>query len=406
MDVDDRWHKVIKDPVTGERRKVRTARYGTGKRWMARWRDAAGRQRGKSYDRKSDAEALLAKLASEAARGVDIDPHAGKVRLRDYAAGWLAGQTGEQTTRESTQMRVRLHILSALGDHEIRSLRPSTIQRWLAGLSAELAPNSVRVIYTNLNSILGAAVDDGVIGVNPCRASSVRPPAPDRRRIVPWTVERVAAVREQMPPRWTQMVTVGAGLGLRQGEILGLSPEDVDWLRAVVHIRRQVRLVGTRLVFAPPKGGKERDVPLSESVTFGLSSHLQAWPARSVTLPWKIQTGRLVTVPLFFTTRQTTAVGRNYLNARVWKVALAAAGVPGSRENGMHALRHFFASVALDGGASIKEVAEWLGHHDPGFTLRTYTHLMPRGAERLRSAIDAALSGESESEPDVEHGQR
>lgn len=58
----------------------------------------------------------------------------------------------------------------------------------------------------------------------------------------------------------------------------------------------------------------------------------------------------------------------------------------------MHALRHFFASVLLDGGESIKAVSEYLGHADPGFTLRTYTHLMPSSDERTRSLVDAAMT--------------
>ncbi|GGS54496.1 hypothetical protein GCM10010238_49870 [Streptomyces griseoviridis] len=43
----------------------------------------------------------------------------------------------------------------------------------------------------------------------------------------------------------------------------------------------------------------------------------------------------------------------------------------------MHALRHAYASVPLDAGESIKALSEYLGHSDPGFTLRTYTHLLP-----------------------------
>jgi integrase len=39
----------------------------------------------------------------------------------------------------------------------------------------------------------------------------------------------------------------------------------------------------------------------------------------------------------------------------------------------MHALRHFYASVLLDAGESIKALSEYLGHHDPSFTLRTYS---------------------------------
>jgi hypothetical protein len=58
------------------------------------------------------------------------------------------------------------------------------------------------------------------------------------------------------------------------------------------------------------------------------------------------------------------------------------AGVEPTRENGMHALRHFNASVLLDAGESIRALAEYLGHADPGFTLRVYTHLMPSSEDR------------------------
>src|SRR5262249_7746368 len=84
-------------------------------------------------------------------------------------------------------------------------------------------------------------------------------------------------------------------------------------------------------------------------------------------------------------------VSRTYYNRFVWKPALKAAGVAAGRDNGMHALRHYYASVQLEAGTSIRAVAEYLGHHDPGFTLRTYTHLMPTSAERAREAVDAAL---------------
>ncbi|GII53164.1 hypothetical protein Pth03_15530 [Planotetraspora thailandica] len=57
----------------------------------------------------------------------------------------------------------------------------------------------------------------------------------------------------------------------------------------------------------------------------------------------------------------------------------------------MHALRHFYASVLLDAAENIKALSEYLGHHDPGFTLRTYTHLMPSSQERTRKAIAAVF---------------
>jgi integrase len=75
------------------------------------------------------------------------------------------------------------------------------------------------------------------------------------------------------------------------------------------------------------------------------------------------------------------------------EAALVAAGLEPSRENGMHALRHFYASVLLDAGESVRALAEYLGHADPGFTLRVYTHLMPASEERTRRAVDQALRG-------------
>ena len=57
----------------------------------------------------------------------------------------------------------------------------------------------------------------------------------------------------------------------------------------------------------------------------------------------------------------------------------------------MHALRHFYASVLIDAGESVRAVAEYLGHSDPGFTLRVYTHLFPSSEDRARKAIDARL---------------
>ena len=115
-----------------------------------------------------------------------------------------------------------------------------------------------------------------------------------------------------------------------------------------------------------------------------------------MTLPWQPD-GKPATVRLVLTTRESAAANRNYVNAFVWKPALTAAGVPTTRENGMHALRHHFASVLLEDGVSIKAVSEYLGHADPGFTLRTYTHMMPASEDRMRKAVDRAFATTADS---------
>ena len=102
-------------------------------------------------------------------------------------------------------------------------------------------------------------------------------------------------------------------------------------------------------------------------------------------------------VELMFTNRDRGPLTRAYFTHNAWKPALQGAGLERNRENGMHALRHHYASVLLENGVSIRAVSEYLGHHDPGFTLRTYAHLMPESEDRARAAIDASLGAPAES---------
>jgi integrase len=119
-----------------------------------------------------------------------------------------------------------------------------------------------------------------------------------------------------------------------------------------------------------------------------------------VALPWEDpESDKLVSVRLIFTSERRNAIVRGTFNQRHWSRALERAGIAPARENGMHALRHFYASALLDAGESIKVVSEYLGHANPAFTLRVYTHLMPGSEGRARRAIDGLLRGEDGGQP-------
>ncbi|MGJ5833500.1 tyrosine-type recombinase/integrase [Streptomyces ossamyceticus] len=399
--IQDRWYKTEPGP-NGKPVKVKTDRYGVGLRYRARYIGPDGSEKSKSFpDRKKrEAERWLANIEADMSRGHYIDPAAGKITFRKYAEDWLASQTTDPATRVAVESRLRLHAFPHLGTRPLASFQPSHIRSWARLLEDTGAASSYRrVIFGNVSAVLSAAVDDGYLARNPCRAGSVRPPKPSPGRVTPWSPDRVFAVRDGMPDRLGAMVDVGAGCGLRQGEIFGLAVDDVDPLAGVLHVTQQVKLVNGHLIFAPPKNNKLRDVPLPDSVAAVLATHMTAFPPVEVTLPWMRSDGPPVTKLLYFSTQDGGALRRNDFNAHVWKPALASAGVipvPGvgerykeSREDGMHALRHFYASVLLDSGESVKAVSTYLGHGDPGFTLRTYTHLMPTSETRTRKAVDA-----------------
>jgi integrase len=402
--IQDRWLKTTLDPQ-GKKITVRTTRYGAGLRYRARYVLPDGRERSQSFpDRKKRlAEEWLARISADLSRGQYLDPTAGKVTFKQFSTDWLGSLTTNASSMESVELRVRLHAWPHLGHRPMSSFQPVHIRQWVRTLQdAGLAGSYQRVIFANVSSIFSAAVDDGLIAKNPCRASSVRVPKADPRKVRPWTVDRVLAVRDGLPLECRIAVDLAAGCGLRQGETFGMALDEIDFVAGVVHVVRQVKLVDHRLVFAPPKGDKLREVPLPDSVSFALAEHVTRRPPVPVTLPWKVPDGPAVTVELLLHSRERKAMNRNYFNTFLWKPALVSAGIiearaagaryEPSRDHGMHALRHFYASVLLDAGESVKALAEYLGHADPGFTLRTYTHLMPSSPARTRGAVDRAFA--------------
>ena len=333
------------------------------------------------------------------------DPRSGRVPLIDFAERWLTSQTFDAATREAMESRIRTHISPTIGRVELRNLRPSTVQAWVRDRQTVAAPSYVRLLLTNLSTILAAAVEDGLIAQNPCQSPAVKPPRVDRGRVVPWTVETVEKVIDGHPEQFRAMPILGAGCGLRQGEIFGLTIGNIDFLRRVVHVRHQLRRVGKLTVVAPPKGGREREVPLPDVVSVAVAEHVRRFGTIEVPLPWREPGGETRNVELLFTNRDHGPLTRAYFAHNGWLPALKAAGVERSRENGMHALRHHYASVLLDNGVSIRAVSEYLGHHDPGFTLRTYAHLMPESEDRARAAIDAVLGAPVEPSLNADRGE-
>jgi len=153
-------------------------------RWAARYIDADGRERLKSFRRKTDAQDFLKTVEVDVLRGVYVDPQAGRITLAAYVEDWLTRQTSDPSTRVATELRFRVHILPGLGRQPLAAIKPSMVQAWIGGLERQqVAPTYIRVLLANLSSVLTAAVDDERILRNPCAASSVRAPKLETRKV-------------------------------------------------------------------------------------------------------------------------------------------------------------------------------------------------------------------------------
>lgn len=386
----DRWHVVKR----GSRTRERSARYGSGKRWQVRYRDPAGESRNRSFERKTDAERFLTEVSNQLLRGAYVDARDGRTPFGEYASLWLERQAYSTPSHVAVEVRLRVHISAEWGTTALADIRSSAIQSWIGRLQTRLAPSYVRLIVTNFSSVLGAAVEDGFIIQNPCKSRAVRLPKVQPKRLRPWTADQVLDVIDAHPRKLRALATVAAGCGLRQGEAFGVRVQDIDFDRNELHVRQQIRLEAGIPKPALPKYGRTRTVPLPEWVAGVLSAHMKDWrpfPGEALAAP--------SAAGLLFVSREKKPLNKNYFNPSVWRPAIVAAGIPRERENGMHALRHACASMWLEHGVSIKAVSEYLGHADPGFTLRVYTHVMPSSGEKARRAMDAAFGvGRSPSE--------
>lgn len=368
--VEDLWTKTIR-VENGNTQSVPSARHGKGKRWRARYVDDRGCEHAQSFARKADAQQWLDEVTAAVVTGQYVHPRAGQVTFRDYAERWRKMQVQRPSSRAHVETMLRRHAYPTLGDRCLSSIMPSDLQAWVKGL--ELAPATVGVIHGIVSTVMKAAIRDRRIASNPCDGTKL--PKVHRKQIVPLTTEQVAAVRDALPPQLQALVTLAAGTGMRQGECLGLTVNRVRFLERMVTVDRQlVTVQGQAPSLAPPKTrASNRTIPMPQVVVDALAAHLAEFPAGCDGLVFTLS-GKPITRSVF---------------GHKWRAAVETAGL--SAGTGFHALRHYYASLLIRHGESVKTVQARLGHASAVETLDTYSHLWPDSDDRTRDAIDSVL---------------
>lgn len=367
--VEDRWRKTDGTP---------SARDGVGMRWRARYVDEDGREHARSFGRKVDAQKWLDDFTAAVVTGQYVDPKAGQITFRDYAERWREMQVQRPSSRAHVETMLRRHAYPALGERRLAAILPSDVQVWVKGL--ELAPATVAVVHGIVSTVMKSAIRDRRIVANPCNGSKL--PKVQRKQVVPLTTEQVAAVRDALPSQLQALVTLAAGTGMRQGECFGLTVDRVRFLERMVTVDRQlVTVQGQKPELAPPKTqASNRTIPLPQVVVDALAAHLAALPAVADGLVFTLS-GKPITRSVF---------------GHKWRKAVETAELPAG--TGFHALRHYYASLLIRHGESVKTVQSRLGHASAVETLDTYSHLWPDSDDRTRDAIDSVL-GQPAADP-------
>jgi integrase len=344
-------------------------------RWRARYRDEAGQERARHFDRKVDAQRWLDEVTTSVFTGNYVDPQHGRISFADFYAEWSTRQVWAEGTRTAADAAA---ATVPFGSTPLASLRRSHVEQWIKTMSARLAPTTVRTRYNYVALCLRGAVSDRIITHSP--ADGVRLPKV-RRAAVAMTIpspQEVGTAIAVAPAPFRAYLAVCAFAGLRQGEANALQLRDVDFLRRTLAVSRQIQgnTRGSTRV-ALPKAGSERVVYVPEDLTSLLGEHVATHGTQGAD-GWLFGDA-------------DTRLNRNS-SGHMWRGVRAACGMEAFT---LHDLRHFYASGLIASGCDVVTVQRSLGHSSPSITLDTYAHLWPTAEDRTRKAaaglMDAAL---------------
>lgn len=361
--------------------------------WQCTWdlgRDPVTGKRRRRYEEvegtKDQVAAYWLKVRQEIRQGTAA------VRNGWTVAAWMArwmevrGPALRPRTARRYQQHITHQINPVLGALPLDRLSPEAIQRaiqqWTTsradGKPGALAPRTVAHAWQVLHAALDLAVQWQLIPRNP--ADLVTLPRLARPQVRWWSpVETRQFLQATEGTRWHLAWRLVLETGLRQGEVLGLRWEDVDWDRGWLLIRREIDPQGR---VADLKTDHSRRVL---ALAAGLLDALRE-AAATASGDWIIGT------------RTNTPVRPRNL-ARAFMAAQRAAGVPMIR---FHDLRHTNASLLLEAGTDPKIVSDRLGHSSVAFTMDTYVHAR---ADLQRPAA-AALARLLESQDAVKKGRQ
>ena len=312
----------------------------------------------------------LTQVTAEIDEGTYIEPNS--IKLSEWLKTWLRDYIGnvKPATVKSYTDHVNLNIIPYLGKTQLSKLSPAMIQSMYNTLQREkgLSAKTIKNVHGVLHRALTQAQKMGYIRLNPLEAVTL--PRIEKKQIKPMEDEDLIRFLKEIKGNPYELVFfVTVFTGLRQGEILGLTWDCVNFEQNTLYINKQHGKVkgGQEYVFGSLKNDKPRLIVAADGVMDALREQ-KARQRRWAELAGKAWNNA---DNLVF----TTELGRYLSNQTVYlafKKVVRALGMENIR---FHDLRHTFAVNSLKAGDDIKTVQENLGHHTAAFTLDVYAHV-------------------------------
>ncbi len=355
-----------RDPATGKRRQL--------------WRSVKGT--------KQDAERERTRLLRERDTGIDIDP--ARLTVADYLQRWLrdyAARKVAPSTLTRYREMVTHHLTPRLGSLRLTDLRPAHIQAAYAKFTGRegqpLSPRTVGHVHALLRESLRWAVHWQLIARNP--SDAVAPPRPQRQEMRVLDQEDAQGLLDAArdTPHYT-LLYLALATGARLGELLALRWQDVDLDAGMMQIVRTQRFFSRQgIVSGQPKTPRSRrPIALSAETVRILAEHRRRQLEQRLTVgPAYQNEGRVF----------ADATGGALYDSTVRRAFYGIVERAGLAHLRLHDLRHTAATLMLRSGVNAKVVSERLGHAKVGFTLDTYSHVLPDMQREAAAVMDRVL---------------
>jgi integrase len=357
--------------------------HNKSKSWCAQI-SLEGKRISKYFKIKTEARAWIKETLDQIDNGLTFK--GANSTVKQFLSEWIIAVTPNlaPTSARDYASYINRHINPYLGKIKLSELRPDHVQTFYNRLSQKgCTQSTIRIVHAVLHKSLNQAVRWGLIGRNP--ASLVEKPKPKKKEMKTWNNLQVMSFLSVIQdPKYQALFYLAVTTGMRQGELLGLMWEDLDWITGYIQVKRQLqRITGYGKVLRKPKTASgQRMIVLGQTALDMLKENKENQFKLKNFAGEKWEENDFI-----FTSNKGTGIEprRMYL---MFKKYSAKANLPSIR---LHDLRHTAATLMLQENVHPKIVQERLGHSDITLTLNTYSHVTPVMQSDVAEKLDILL---------------
>lgn len=360
-------------------------------RWVGRVTLPDGRRPKVSGRTRAEALARMRQLRTEVADGHNPD---GRLTLGEWAETWvtgvLPGRVGSSRTVDNYASVLRQHVVPHIGSVRLRNLSIEDVEAMLAVVAEQgYSKSTVNRCRAVLSLVLVEAERRGRVTRNVAKLAVLPPTTPRKPRTTFSREQARSLVEAARGERLESLWLTALYLGLRPGELLGLTWRDVELGTApVIHLRESLRADG--VLGALKAGARRRSLAVPVAVAEAIRRHrvLQLAEEQEAGEDWTTTFADLG--GLVWPSRVGTPINPSNLR-RSFAALRVRAGVEGKWTP--YSLRHTAVSLLSDAGVSPERIADLLGHVDIRMVMSVYRHTVTPVVDTAATALDDVLGG-------------